>query len=508
MRVEYRLKQMIAGLLLAGFGSVAVSCSTGEPAPDRAPTESEAAEADADVDVDERGIPPLAPLEMAEDEPAVEELGEVDGVSAYRVGDVTVLHKETPANSVVSARVYVSGGSANLTEQTAGVEKLALSTTVNGGTETHSKDEFNALLDSMGSSVSAFSDRDFSGYTMQSIVDNFDVTWDLMLETMVEPSVPESELELQRERHLAEIRSLRDNPDRLVGYVASKLLFEGHPYHTMQLGTEENVSDFSRDQIAAYQRAMLQPDRLTVVVVGNVSNEDIIERVKPLAKMRPAGTIPQQELTEFGADEADITVEEKEIPTNYIFGLFTAPAPGDEDYEAMLVTAKFLRDRLFEEVRTKRNLTYAVSAGLSDRRINYGYLYVTAVDPDETLPVIFDEIDKLKEGDFSAEDLEQSRNVFITSHYMDLETNSSQASMLGRSHLIAGDWKAHADLIDRLEEVTAEDVERVTTKYMKNYHFGVVGDPDQINEAMFLQQEAQPEEAEPTAEQAEDVEAE
>jgi predicted Zn-dependent peptidase len=480
MKAKRLVSLSLATALAVSVSWLSVGCSTGSTKDDETQTQAKTAQT-----VDERGIPALEPLGFAQKDAEVQTLGEVNGTTAYKVGDITVIHKETPANSVVAARVYVSGGSANLTEMTAGIERLALNTAVNGGTESHSKDEFNSLLDSMGSSVSTFTDKDFSGYTMKSVVDNFDATWDLMIESMIEPKLPEGELNLQRERHLADIRSLNENPDRLMGYVATKLLFDGHPYYTFQLGTEENVEAFTQKQVAAYQRALLQPERMTVVVVGNVSKDDIVSKVQALAKLQPQTSLPQQELTAFEASEPEMAVEQKDIPTNYIFGLFAAPSPGDEDYEAMLVAVEYLRDRLFEEVRTKRNLTYAVSAGLADARTNYGYLYVTAVKPDETMPVIFDEVDKLKRGELSAEQLEQSRNVFITEHYMALETNGSQASLLARSELIAEDWKAQANAIERFKAVTPDDVQRVADKYMNNYHFGIVGTPDQIKETLF-----------------------
>jgi predicted Zn-dependent peptidase len=472
-------------LLFSAALVISAGCSTGSTKADEKPAQDQPAGDQQAQKVDERGIPELKPFTLAEEDAEVEKLGKVDGISAFKVGEVTVLHKETPANSVVAARVYISGGSANLTEATAGLERLALNTAVSGGTESHSKDEFNAILDSMGSSVSTFTDRDFSGYAMKSVVDNFETTWDLMLGSIVEPTLPEDELVLQRERHLADIRSLRENPDRLMGYIGTKLMFQGHPYYTLQLGTEENVEAFTRDQVVAYQHALLQPERMTVVVVGNVPEAEIASKVQRLAKIQPNMSLEQQELTEFDADAPEIAIEEKEIPTNYIFGLFAAPSPGEEDYEAMLVAVEYLRDRLFEEVRTKRNLTYAVSAGLADARTNYGYLYVTAVDPDTTMPVIYDEVEKLKQGKVTADQLEQSRNVFITEHYMDLETNGSQASLLARSELIANDWKSQANAIERFKAVTPEDVQRVADKYMKNYHFGIVGNEAEINNELF-----------------------
>lgn len=482
--INSRSSRLLA-VLLAGALLVAAGCSGKSTKPDTETLDTVTEAERGDADFDERGIPKLAPLKLVEEEPEVEKLGAMDGVSAYKVGDIMVIHKETPANSVASARVYISGGATHLTDQTAGIERLALNTAVNGGTDAHAKDDFNSMLDSMGSSVAAFSDRDFSGYSMKSVVENFDTTWDLMASAILEPQMPEEELELQRKRHLADIRSLQENPDRLVGHVATKLLFENHPYSTLQLGTEENVSAFTREQVAAYQRAMLDPARMSVVVVGNVPVEKVLERTKKLARVTVPAKIPGQKLEPFEAAEPQIKVEQKKIPTNYIFGLFPAPSPGDEDYEAMLVAVEYLRDRLFEEVRTKRNLTYAVSSGLSDRRVNYGYLYVTAVDPAKTMPVIYAEVDKLKNGEVTDEALEQSRNVFITEHYMNLETNGSQASLLARSHLIADNWKAHSDFIDRVQKVTPADVQRVATQYMKNYHFGIVGSPEQIDEKLF-----------------------
>jgi zinc protease len=475
-------------IALLGFGLAAPACSGSKgKKEDEKPVEQTDGDAQESADVDgDRGIPAYEPLGIDEaPEPNVEKLGDVDGVTAYRVGGVTVLHKRTPATSVVSARIYIKGGSAHLTETTTGIERLALSVAVNGGTESHPKDEFNAALDSMGSSVSSFNDRDYSGYAMQSVLENFGPTWDLMVETITEPALPQEELALQRERHLADIRSLRDNPDRLVGYVATSLLFEGHPYATLQLGTEETVSAFTREDIENYQRAMLRPSDMVVVVVGNVSDEDVTSRVADsIARIQP-GELKAQKLGAFEADEPALEIAEKDIPTNYIFGLFAAPEPGHEDYPAMLVALEYLRDRLFEEVRTKRNLTYAVSSGLSSKRINYGYLYVTAVAPEKTMPVIYAEIDKLKQGSFSKKQLDQSRNVFLTEHYMDLETNGSQASLLAQSEIIAGDWTSHADFIEEMRAVSSEDVSRVAKKYMKNYHFGVVGKAAKVDEELF-----------------------
>ena len=78
----------------------------------------------------------------------------------------------------------------------------------------------------------------------------------------------------------------------------------------------------------------------------------------------PAGKYSDPVLTR-NADStlADTKLEERALPTNYVRGYYSAPSPSNPDYAALTVATRILRERLFEEVRTKRNLTYAVSAG-------------------------------------------------------------------------------------------------------------------------------------------------
>lgn len=152
----------------------------------------------------------------------------------------------------------------------------------------------------------------------------------------------------------------------------------------------------------------------------------------------------------------------------------------------MVVGMDLLSDRLFEEVRTKRNLTYAVSAGLSSRTSNYGYFYVTAVDPAATVPVMFAEVEKIKNDGVTAQQLTETLNVFITQYYMGQETNSSQASALADAYILTGDYERAASFLDELGAVTPDDVQRVFKKYVTGVQFGVVGpEPAALDPTLF-----------------------
>lgn len=455
-------KRALTALLFAMLGLGLTGCpSSPAPKPDEADKTDTGAQ--------------TTPLKTEPRQRSEAHLGAEAGVTAFKVGDLVVLHKPTPANQVVSAQLYFVGGAMRLTPATQGLEKLTLSVAASGGTRSTPKDEFNGRLDAVGASVGSFSDRDYSGMAMKTIVPYFDEVFSLFAQAATQPALPEGELDLEKKRQTAQYEAIFENNDSLVGYMASQLIFKGHPYANTQLGTNETIPGFTTKQLAEHHKMLLDPTNMLLVVVGDIPQEQLKAKVqehfgalKGSGKFvaAPAATAMKQPM---------ILSEKKEIPTHYILGLFSAPAPDHPDYAAMDVAMDYLSDRLFEEVRTKRNLTYAVSSGVSSQSSNYGYFYVTAVKPEETMPVIYAEVDKLQKDLMSDQQLKETLNVFVTGYYMGQETNASQASALAEAQLIDGDWRMAATRLERLRAVKPEDVKRVINTYVKNLQYGVVG---------------------------------
>jgi zinc protease len=146
---------------------------------------------------------------------------------------------------------------------------------------------------------------------------------------------------------------------------------------------------------------------------------------------------------------------------------------------------EILQHRLFEEVRTKRNLSYSVASVLSTRRSNYGLLYVTAVEPDTTLRVMLAEVRRLQDETVDDGTLEQAASVFVTEYYSALQSNASQAAMLGQFEVVGGGWEEAEDFVDEVRAVTPEEVQRVMRAYVHDLHFAVLGDPAKVDRALF-----------------------
>jgi zinc protease len=405
--------------------------------------------------------------------------------SELSVAGIPVVYKPIDANEVVAVRLYIKGGSANLTPEKAGIENF-LTTAATRGTEKYSRDQFAALAAATGTEITAEANPDYTVVSLQAVADHWDEAWDLFSQAVLHPTFPPDEVELVRAQIVNDLKGRLDNPDSYLALLANEMLYEGHPYAIDPLGDVETIEAITIADLEAWHEQRLTKENLVFIVVGNVPREDVQAKIEAAFADLAAsgGTARMAPALEPSAPEVEVT--ERELPTNYIRGQFVTPDPGHPDYAAMRVAIDILSDRLFEEVRTKRNLSYAVYSGLSQRRANYGLIYVTAVDPGATLPVMFAEIERLKTEPISGERLAESVNVFLTQHWLGQETNMAQAATLGTFEMTGGGWERTDEFVERVRAVTPGDIQRVARQYLNDVHFVVLGDPAQIDQALFM----------------------
>jgi zinc protease len=399
-------------------------------------------------------------------------------------GGVTALLKRTPGNPVVAVRLYFDGGSRTEDVAQSGVTAFALDVATSGGTAQLSRSELAAELAAMGSGIGYRVEHDFSALTMASLDVYLEETWALFRQVLQAPSFPESEIERARERHVHAIRSRRENPDARVVDVARSLIFAGHPYANDPMGTEEAVTAMTREDLSAAHAGLFDPSGMLLVVAGDLDRAELEAIVgDTFAGMAASGRRPPRP-PELRADAVAVAADRVPLPTNYIIGIAPAPAPYEPDYPALRLALSHLSDRLFEEVRTNRNLSYAVSAGISSRQANYSYLYVTAVDPAATLPVMAAEVQALRQRSLTETEIEQLVAGFTTGYYQGIDSNGALASELGWWALYGSGPEQADEFVNALQRVTPADIQRVANQYLANYQFGVVGDPDAVDPAM------------------------
>jgi zinc protease len=401
-------------------------------------------------------------------------------VTRTMVAGIPVILKRVTANDVVAVALYLKGGSAALTPSNAGIENL-LGAVMTTGTEKYDKDQFTALSTATGTSIGASANFDYTTFTAHGVRQNWNQMWDLFTQAVLHPTFPEKEVQQAKDQLVNALRQRADNPDVYLEQIADSVVYAGKPYALDPQGTPASIAKLTRDDLVKWHKARLTRANLLFVVVGNVSPADLEAKVTAAFGSLPATgsdvTLPTA-LTSVAGPPATV---KRELPTNYIEGTFAAPSPSSADFPALRVAILVLSERLFEEVRTKRNLTYAVFAQVGTRAANRGRIYVTAVNPDTTIRVMLSVVQGLRDTPLPAQRLHETVNVFSTNYLMGQQANLGQATSLGTWEIVGGGYRNQVNYVTRLRAVTPAQVQQAARKYLSHFRFVVIGDPAKVS---------------------------
>lgn len=403
---------------------------------------------------------------------------------SFSVKGLKVIFKQNTASDVIAASVYFRGGATVLEANQSGIENLALAV-AQKATENYDKESLNATLESMNTQISGAVNSDYSRLSMQCVRQYFDASWDVFMDVVLRPIFNEEDIELEREQLLATIRQRKDDADDYLTDLANETFFAGHPYAVRVRGREETVEAFMREDLVTYYNSRLETTQLLLVVVGNTTSGELKKKVKAALKGVPKGRYSGQLPATVWHEESTLKVVEHDVPTNYIRGQFSGPAPGTNEYYPMQIAMAILRDRVFEEVRTKRGLSYAPSARFSSNFANFGFIYVSTVSPDTAIKVMVNELRRMGEEQLSDTELANKVNVMVTRFYLTNETNLSQTGMLARNELSGAGFAESGRYVYQMRRVTLEAIQTVCEKYMRNLQFVLLGPDTEVDETIF-----------------------
>lgn len=399
--------------------------------------------------------------------------------ATFDVDGIRVIVRTNPANDVVAANLYLLGGTRQLTRETQGIEALLLAASERG-TRRYSREELRRTMATTASTVTVDPGEDWTLVSLRTIRAELDSSWAVLADRVMAPRLEAADVELVRAQLLAAARQQVASPDAHVAYVADSVASGAHPYALVPEGTEASLAALTLAQLRAYHATQVVRSRMLLVVVGNVTRAHVEAMVRRTLAQLPRGTYQWTPPPLLPAN-AGVTVVPRALPTNYILGYYAGPAATSADYAALRVASAVLGGTLFNEIRTRRNLTYAVDAPFIERAVATGGVYVTTVAPDTTLALMRRELETLKTETLAAAPLEQLVQRFITDYFLRNETNADQASFLARAELYEGGHATADSFVERLHRVTPADVRRVARAYMKDFRFVYLGDPAAVD---------------------------
>jgi zinc protease len=228
------------------------------------------------------------------------------------------------------------------------------------------------------------------------------------------------------------------------------------------------------DDLRAHYKMGYAPNNCTMVVVGDVTDAQIMELAKkyiqPIPSQAPPPPVRTKEPDQLG-ERRVIVSKPAQLPIQYV--AYHIPAARDPDIVALDVMSAVLTDgqssRLYNRLVDSEQLVLNVG-GRAEKSLDPG-LYVfsmtprSGIDPLRTEKALFEELDRLRTALVPPEELLKAKNQLLAQHYRQLKTIAGRANLLGTYEVFYDDYNKLFSYPKDIEAVSAADVQRVAQKY-------------------------------------------
>ena len=388
---------------------------------------------------------------------------------------------------VISARLFVIGGTANYSIDKQGIEALAYSYVIKGGTQTVNKSDFLAAAEKIGTTFGSNASLDYGEFNMQCLKEAWDKSWLLFVDALMHPAYESGEFANKKEQYISYAKQNEGDPDSRLERITLETSFKGKNYEKDPNGTAETIAALTLDDIKAFMSANLCKKRIFLVVTGNVDENDVVQKVRSSLANLPEGTpVVKEDRTKIEQPAHDIV--ERNISTNYLSGIMSGIPWDSPDAVSMMVAMNIMYDKYFIELRSKRGLSYAPAAYMNGDAITnpFSVFYITTDSPKEAMQVMVDIINNVRKNGFTDDELIKAKDTYLTRYFMRLETASSQSANIGR-WMLRGNLRAFDNFEKLVSAVTVADINRVFTSNTGSIKWDYLGDGTKVSPEDFKQ---------------------
>jgi zinc protease len=278
-----------------------------------------------------------------------------------------------------------------------------------------------------------------------------------------------------RAQSIQAIESRSSDPESYSAFLADSIWKGSSPLN--RVATIDEVKNMTIADLMQYRNAQFQRSRIVLALVGNVTRAELESKLASLDAL-PMGNFSWPKIPHIVpvTDGFQFVPKPPEFPTTYVNMRAASATMKDDDWWAERVMVEILDRQLFNEVRTKRNLSYSPEAYPNGNYSNfYTAISLQSVLPDSATNVVFNVVRNLQNTTVPPVDLRHAKEGRITTYYYVAQENLRQAQFLYTDQVEAGNWRLFFDIVPKTEGVTAEQVRTVANKYLHHFTFVLLG---------------------------------
>jgi predicted Zn-dependent peptidase len=391
---------------------------------------------------------------------------------------VRVISETMPHVRSVSVGLWVGIGSRRETSEQNGLSHF-IEHMVFKGTKKRSAEDIARSVDSIGGNLDAFTSKELVCFNTKVLDQHLPLAFDVLADLVLNPMFREEDMDKEKGVILEELKMDEDNPDYLVHEIFSSNFWKDHPLGKPILGTRETVKRFDRQMMESYYLDSYSPANLIITAAGNLTHKMLTDLAgEHFSTMKPRAPLPGEKAP---TTHARIALRNKKSleQVHLCLGVPSYPVPHEDRFTCYVLNTLLgggMSSRLFQNIRERQGLAYAVFSELNPYR-DTGCLSIYAGTSIESarqvIESILKEFQQLKQERITDEELRRAKDHLKGSLMLSLESTSSRMSNLARQEMYFRRFFSLDELVESIEMVTAEDVQRIAQTFFDQRHIAV-----------------------------------
>jgi predicted Zn-dependent peptidase len=402
---------------------------------------------------------------------------------------VRVVTEAMPSVRSIALGFWVRTGSRDEGDEQAGLSHF-LEHLLFKGTERFSSREIDELFDAMGAEVNAGTSKETTSVYSRFLDGHLERAFDVLQDMVLRPAYPD--VDSERQVVIEEIAMYEDEPQDKVHDVLAGAVFGDHSLGRPIIGRADVVSSMPVPEIASWHDGRYVPPSMVLAAAGNLDHERIVELAE--RAFGAAAGAPDGGLDTPPPHGPALRFHEKETEQYHLCLGGPGLPRGDDRRFALRVLDTILggstSSRLFQEVREKRGLAYAVYSYASQYADTGQVALYVGTRPDnvaEAIEVIGSELWRLNEDGVSEAELERARDNVKGRTVLSMESTLTRMNRLGSSVLMGVPLLTVDDVLAAFDAVTLDDVNRLALELWQPERMsaaGVGGDESAFRRAL------------------------
>jgi len=375
---------------------------------------------------------------------------------------IRVISEEIPHVHSISIGIWVTCGSRYEDQTTNGTSHF-IEHMLFKGTAKRSAYDIAAAIDSVGGVMNAYTSKELTSFYIKIPDYHLPLAIDLLADIFQHSRFDPDEIEKEKSVVLQEIHLLEDSPDEYIHDFFEAQYWNGHCLGLPVLGTRQGVQAFSRDALLRFFNNRYHGRNLVLTAAGRLRHEDLVKSVRESFGLMDGNAF--QNGNDVPEISAKVAVLEKDLEQIHMMIGGPAPSAVSEDrYVSFVLNAILggsMSSRLFQEIREKRGLAYAIHSYLTPY-MDTGMLNIYAGtgprDIGQVSGLILDELGRMGRELSADREIEGAKELIKGNFLLSMESTDTRMTRLAKNELCFGRSIPSEEVVAGVDAVTGEDV--------------------------------------------------